>query len=513
MNDAYPHLAPGQRLSAKPLAMREDFRLGNLVVRPSLLGIEGPAGATKGEPRVIRVLLALADAQGAVLSREALLEQCWDGLIVGDDAINRAVGELRRLVAAAGGTVEVETVPRVGYRLTGTQAAPIALAAEPAQAETRPIRRRAMLAGGAALAVCAVAGGAIYRAKRRDRELDALVERGRLLQASGEPRARERAISLFKQVTAADPDRADAWGWLAAVQIGQPASLAPAQRALALDPGEPNARAVMAAQRLDLDDWVTYEDKLLGIVRDAPDCALALAAITLFYQGMGRCRDSLRFNERAIAVEPFNPAHQARRAMKHWIFGDLAKADQVANRAAQLWPRMPSVWNARMIILAFTGRPEAARALLEDDGQRPGNLAPVTIAAWRATLQAIADRTADGARKAKPAIMAAATRSPGMAANAIMAFSYLGLVDMAYGVADGLLTQNGTVIQGAGGTVSRDLYSGPVWGRTQFVFVPACANLRADARFTDLCRRTGHVAYWKARGVGPDPFVRGSLAL
>jgi hypothetical protein len=75
------------------------------------------------------------------------------------------------------------------------------------------------------------------------------------------------------------------------------------------------------------------------------------------------------------------------------------------------------------------------------------------------------------------------------------------------------LTQNGQVIQRAGGSLSRDLYSGPVWGRTQFVFVPACTNLRLDPRFSDLCRRTGHVAYWKARGVGPDTFVKGSLVL
>ncbi|GGD96493.1 hypothetical protein GCM10011515_15450 [Tsuneonella deserti] len=462
---------------------------------------------------MIRVLLALSDAQGSVLSREVLLDQCWDGLIVGDDAINRAVGELRRLVVVTGGDIEIETVPRVGYRLKSTDAtlrtAPVAAH----QAASQPVRRRALLAGGAALTVAAVAAGALYRSLQRDRELDALVERGRMLQASGEPQSRERATSLFRQVVMADPERADAWGWLAAVETSQPASLVAAQRALDLHPREPNARAVMASQRLDLDDWVTYEVTLLDIIRDAPECALALAQLTLFYQGMGRCRESLRFNERAIAVEPFNPAHQARRAMKHWIFGDLAKADQVANRALQLWPGNPSVWNARMITLAFTGRPEAARSLLYDDQRRPGDLHQGTIAAWRATIEAIADHTADGARRAEPAMMAAATQSPGMAANAVMAFSYLGLVDMAYGVADGLLTQKGRFVQGARGLLVRDLYSGPVWGRTQFVFVPACANLRADARFTELCRRTGHLAYWKARGVEPDPFVKGSLSL
>ena len=511
MNEAYPPLSQGQRVSAKPLAARPAFPLGNLLVRPSLLSIEGPGGVAKAEPRVMRVLVALADAAGAVLSRDELLEQCWDGLIVGDDAINRAIGELRRLVTVAGGDIEVETVPRVGYRLAGAAVPPLAETGSPQEAGASPVPRRAVLAGGAALAAAALGGVALYRNYSREAELDALVERGRVLQASGDPGAADRAVSLFRRVVEAEPARADAWGWLAAVHVGQPEALALAQRALSLDPGEPNARSVLAVQRLDLDDWITYEDTLLGIVRDAPRCALALSELTLFYQGMGRCRESLGFNERAIAIEPFNPTHQSRRAMKHWIFGDLAKADQVANRALQLWPRNPVAWNARMITLAYTARPDAARALLENGQLRPANLSAPTVEAWRATLEAVADGTVDGARRAVPGIMAAATVSPGMAANAVMALSYLGLLDECYRVADGLLTQRGGVIQQGKGSLAQDLYSGPAWGRTQFVFVPACANLRADARFTDLSRRTGLLAYWSARGVKPDPFVKGSL--
>jgi DNA-binding winged helix-turn-helix (wHTH) protein len=513
VNDGQVPLSSTLRATAQPLAARADFRAGDLLIRPSMLSIEGPGGSAKGEPRVIRVLVALADAQGGVLSRDMLLEQCWDGLIVGDDAINRAVAELRRLIASVGGQVEVQTVPRVGYRLEAGDVLAQSTEEERPTAGASRSSRRAMLIGGAALLAVGAGGTALYLDRSQRGTVDELIERGRVLQATGGPDTKQRAAALFRQAIEADPGRADAWGWLAAVTIGSGKAIAHAQRALALDPSEPNARAVMAVERLDLDDWITYEDTLLGIVRDAPECALALAQIVLFYQGMGRCVDSLRYNERAIAVEPFNPAHQARRSMKHWIFGDLAKCDQVANRAMQLWPREPIVWNARMITLAFTDRPYAAGVLLDDKAKRPGNLSPPTIGAWRATLQAIADRRAGPSRNDVAVMVDTAMQSPGMAANAIMALSYIGLLDEAYQVADGLLTQSGQVVQRTSGSLARDIYAGPVWGRTQFVFVPACANLRNDRRFTALCARTGHLAYWQKRGIGPDKFVRGSIKL
>lgn len=69
------------------------------------------------EPRVMQVLLALLRADGAIVSREALNASCWDGRIVGDDAINRVISRLRRLETELGGVFRIETVTRVGYRL------------------------------------------------------------------------------------------------------------------------------------------------------------------------------------------------------------------------------------------------------------------------------------------------------------------------------------------------------------------------------------------------------------
>lgn len=495
--------------AATPLSKRQDLTVGDVWIRPSLRTVEGPLGEAKGEPRVMQVLVALAEARGAVLSRDDLLRLCWDGRIVGDDAVNRAIAEVRRIAAAVGASFEIETVPRVGYRMARVnwedQAAP-----PPAGASRPTIGRRGLIAGGIA-AVAVLGGGAAIVTGQRRAEVDSLIERGRILQGSGGPNDQQRAEALFKQALARAPGRADAWGWLASVIDDQDEARETALHALGLDPREPNARTVLAVQRRDLDSWVQWEDSLLGVLADAPDTALALSQLTLFYQGMGRCRDSWLTNERSIAIEPFNPAHHHRRALKHWIFGRIGDADKVADQALRLWPRTSNAWNARMLIYAFTDRTPAALALLDDAASRPANLTAPSIESWRAALNAIATRGRADVARALEICTESAKLAPGLAANAIMVFSHLGELDASYMVANGLLASRGPVVQTARRGAIRDFYSGSLWGRTQFLFIPATEKFRADPRFPGLCRRMGHVAYWQKRGIWPDPFVRGVL--
>jgi Tol biopolymer transport system component/DNA-binding winged helix-turn-helix (wHTH) protein len=100
------------------LAGEEDFQLGNILVRPSLREVEANGAKESLEPRVMQVLVALARANGAVLSRDELIRQCWGGRIVGEDAINRCVSKVRQLSELGGGKAfEIDTIPRVGYRL------------------------------------------------------------------------------------------------------------------------------------------------------------------------------------------------------------------------------------------------------------------------------------------------------------------------------------------------------------------------------------------------------------
>src|SRR6185369_12834455 len=100
------------------LADEPAFALGELTVRPALRQIVCAVGREHIlEPRVMQVLVALAKAGGSIVSRDRLIEQCWEGRIVGEDAINRVIARLRQFAQAeAASAFRIETVPRVGYR-------------------------------------------------------------------------------------------------------------------------------------------------------------------------------------------------------------------------------------------------------------------------------------------------------------------------------------------------------------------------------------------------------------
>ena len=153
------------------LARAARFRLGELEVDPPRRRVS--TGETL-EPRVMQVLVALARANGDVVSRDELIRTCWDGRIVGEDAITRVVGVLRRLAEErGGGAFRIETVPKVGYRLVGdvrpVVAPPPAVnegsAAAAGEMAGKPItavpavRRRSTMAIAAVTAIAA-AGGA-----------------------------------------------------------------------------------------------------------------------------------------------------------------------------------------------------------------------------------------------------------------------------------------------------------------------------------------------------------------
>src|SRR3954470_15035378 len=100
------------------LAETSDFDLGGLRVSPARRQVCMSGECRELEPKVAQVLIALASASPAVVSRDRLIEQCWDGRIVGDDALNRCVLALRHLAKEfSPEPFAIETIPRVGYSL------------------------------------------------------------------------------------------------------------------------------------------------------------------------------------------------------------------------------------------------------------------------------------------------------------------------------------------------------------------------------------------------------------
>ncbi|MGK6320400.1 winged helix-turn-helix domain-containing protein [Sphingomonas sp. DT-204] len=99
------------------LAREPEFTLGGAEVRPSTREIVLDGTREMVEPRVMQVLVALARRRGEVVSRDELIHLCWEGRVVGEDAINRCLAKVRRLTERMRG-ITLETVPRVGYRLS-----------------------------------------------------------------------------------------------------------------------------------------------------------------------------------------------------------------------------------------------------------------------------------------------------------------------------------------------------------------------------------------------------------
>jgi DNA-binding winged helix-turn-helix (wHTH) protein len=107
---------------AVELAREADIRLGALMIRPSRRELVARGHRIRLEPRVMQVLVALARAKGSVVSHGALIDSCWSGRIVGEDAIYRCILRLRRLAATLEGPFCIETIARVGYRLMHAEA-------------------------------------------------------------------------------------------------------------------------------------------------------------------------------------------------------------------------------------------------------------------------------------------------------------------------------------------------------------------------------------------------------
>ena len=97
------------------LAREPDHRIGAAILRPASRTLEVDGESRVLEPRVAQLLVALARREGTVFGRDDLIDLCWGGRIVGEDAINRCVAKARRATNAAGFTIE--TIPKVGYRL------------------------------------------------------------------------------------------------------------------------------------------------------------------------------------------------------------------------------------------------------------------------------------------------------------------------------------------------------------------------------------------------------------
>ena len=116
-------------------------------------------------PQAFDVLRVLASRAGQVVTKDELLAAVWPGLVVTDDSLVQAVGDIRRALGAAGHRV-VKTVPRRGY-LLAVDAEAAAPPAAPMPSSGAGPARRTMRWAGALVAAAAALGIAAWQAPWR----------------------------------------------------------------------------------------------------------------------------------------------------------------------------------------------------------------------------------------------------------------------------------------------------------------------------------------------------------
>ena len=303
------------------------------------------------------------------------------------------------------------------------------------------------------------------------------------------------ALALRADSEFAEPDRT-----AGAVQACEAA----AERALALDRRQPDARLALTQLRTSYGDWLQVERNLRDILADAPRHADTLAALGFVLMAVGRSAEALAANGQAVALEPLSPIYHYRLMYHLWTAGRLGEADRVIDRAIELWPRHPGVWFARVWPMGSTARTDVALARISGAARAcsmsPGARDLVCIPRGE-------DGPRRGRRRRRHVIDVNPTRAwPGLATVVTLAgppaFDAR-LLDEAF-VADGYLLRHGPAVTPLRAQPGQTLIPDQVHRKTQMLFVPVCAPMRGDPRFDEICRGCGLVDYWRRSGHWAD---------
>ena len=127
----------------EPVDLDQGFQVGEWAVKPRQFTLQRGEEIHRLEPKVMAVLVCLAEHAGEPVTRDEFAEQVWTGRIVSDEVLSRDIFMLRDKLGCNAKTPRfIQTLPRVGYRLI----APVT----PLETGTAKNNTRWRLAAGAA---------------------------------------------------------------------------------------------------------------------------------------------------------------------------------------------------------------------------------------------------------------------------------------------------------------------------------------------------------------------------
>lgn len=510
------------------LAHAPAFRISVVEVLPSTREVVGADGTREiVEPRVMQVLVALARANGAMVSRDDLTRSCWEGRIVGEDAINRIISRLRRVAEGIGGqSFRIETVTKVGYRLVEAEPVATGLAASHPSGITPAMavdRRRWLVGGGAALGLAAVGGAVAFVRTPRptppapSQAALTLMEQGMtaLRQITGEGNA--QALGLFRQVTALAPNYGEGWGALAMTYAVHAHYHPPeeaqalimrarsaADRALAIDPDNVHAQLALAGALPTIGHWRGLELVVGRGLRSKPDDDMLLSTLATTLACVGRMREAAAALDHAVSVAPPSPLIMYRRVLWLWSANRLDEADAALDQARQLFPLHFALWFARLYLNLYAGRVSEAIRFSEDRDGRPPGIAEAEFERPIAFARVVAADDQPGIDRVLAENLASAHIGTGYAENSFLFAAFTGRFDMAFAIADAYFLDRGFTVPPRRFASGQGTYTGLPDRRTWILFQPPAQSLWRDPRFDRLLDEVGLTRYWRDSGTKPD---------
>jgi DNA-binding winged helix-turn-helix (wHTH) protein/tetratricopeptide (TPR) repeat protein len=508
------------------------MRVGRAELRPPTCEIVGPGGREEVQPKVMQVLVALAEARGDTVTRDDLIRQCWDGRIVGEDSINRVIVKIRKLgEGLGGGSFAVKTVPRVGYRLVEAVGDGRWEPNKLFIASPKPTRRWLSPRRLTAAALLALTGAtaatfsrnpdspasgppprpnSFYEVTARD-----LAMRGAAAAFESTPAQHAQAIAYFRRAIEQTPDEPTLWGSLAMNYYFHSASSPPerqdaallrarraALRSLELNPREGHALAALMAVHPNFSNWAAKEAGFRrALARMDGNSPAPLYQYARFLASAGRNAEALTAIERAYAKHPLVPWIAIERISQLAAAGRIEEAERAATRAAELWPRNEDLWSTRFFLLALNGEPEAALRLVDDSSAWPGAARPSDMALMRRTATAIAG-SSEGEREALLAEWSQlAAEGQSYAEHAIRLAAFWRCDDIALTLAETLLGERAPTVTKR--FADHDEFALRGDRPTAALFAGATERLWAHQGFMPLMERIGLVDFWR-RSKPPD---------